>query len=132
MQKYIRLFAGLGALAVALGAFGAHGLKTLVGPQELETFATGVRYHFYHTMAIGLVSVLTLSPLLRRPYLKWATLFFLVGILLFSGSLYLLALQSVHGIPTVFLGPVTPIGGVFFIAGWVCLFLAPSQSPAHE
>ena len=130
MQNYLRLFAFLGAVAVGLGAFGAHGLKSLVGTAELDTFTTGVRYQFYHTLAIGLAAVLTLSPTVRPGRVRLAVICFTLGIGLFSGSLYLLSLREIHGLPVAFLGPITPLGGVLFIAGWALLGLSPKSVPA--
>ena len=107
-----------GALAVALGAFGAHALKTkLEASNLLSTYQTAVQYHFYHTLlliALGLVMYKIDSPWLS--YAGYATI---VGILLFSGSLYALCLTNVR-----WLGVITPIGGLCFILGWVFLLLA--------
>ena len=128
MQNHLRLFALLGAVAVGLGAFGAHGLKSLVGPAELATFTTGVRYQFYHTLAIGLAALLATTATVRADRVRYAVICFTLGIALFSGSLYLLSLREVHGLPVAFLGPITPIGGVLFIAGWVLLGLSPVKS----
>ncbi|MTB50849.1 DUF423 domain-containing protein [Lewinella sp. W8] len=127
MEKIVKLAALLGALAVALGAFGAHGLKNLVGPDQIETFQIGVRYHFLHTLAILLVGVLWDKPTLGKTMLNRSVWCFGLGMLLFSGSLYLLSLREVHGLPVGFLGPVTPIGGLLLIAGWVMLFFAPAR-----
>lgn len=127
MEKIVKLAAMLGALAVALGAFGAHGLKNLVGPDQIETFQIGVRYHFLHTLAILLVGVLWDKPTLGKTMLNRSVWCFGFGMLLFSGSLYLLSLREVHGLPVGFLGPVTPIGGLLLIAGWVMLFFAPAR-----
>ncbi len=105
-----------GLLAVALGAFGAHGLKEmLTASNHLSTFKTAVDYHFYHTLAL-----LATGVLLRQfdsKLLSFASVCFAIGILLFSGSLYLISLTTVSGI-----GIITPVGGVFFIAGWALLF----------
>ena len=127
MHKYIRLFAVMAAIAVGLGAFGAHGLKALVSPAELETFATGVRYHFYHAFAIGFAALLAGRVGCDASRLRTAVICFAVGILLFSGSLYLLSLRDVHGLPVAFLGPITPVGGLLFIVGWVFLALSPTH-----
>lgn len=124
----MRIIAILGALAVAIGAFGAHGLKELVGPEQLATFNTGVRYHFYHTLAMGLAFALANRADMRANRLLQARWAWGVGIGLFSGSLYLLTLEAQIGIPAAILGPITPIGGLFFIVGWVLLFLAPKQA----
>lgn len=110
-----------GATAVLLGAFGAHGLKTAVSdPHLLEVWDTGARYHLAHAAAIGLVAA---HP--RRPALAGAA--FVLGTVLFSGSLYTMALTGVRA-----LGAVTPLGGVSFIAGWVALVLTPPEPPADH
>lgn len=128
MQNLLRLAAALGALAVAVGAFGAHGLKALVDPAQLETFQTGVRYHFYHVFALGLAVALWSVPGMRQRRLRLAGACWAAGIMLFSGSLYLLSLSDVLDVPTSWLGPITPVGGLFFIVGWVLLFLAPGRN----
>ncbi|MEO6039101.1 MAG: DUF423 domain-containing protein [Saprospiraceae bacterium] len=128
-EKFTRLAAILGAAAVIIGAFGAHSLKNRFEQQHLDpigplhTYETGVQYQFYHTLAIALVGLL----LARMPDNKWlvrAGWFFLVGIICFSGSLYLLAMQPVVSFSMRWVGPVTPIGGLFFIAGWVSLLFS--------
>lgn len=121
---FIRWAAGLGALAVALGAFGAHGLRELVDAADLETYRTGVRYHFYHTLGVAAGAVLLGDPRFTERTLVRACWCWITGILLFSGSLYLLTLADLYGLPKAVLGPITPLGGVFFIAGWVLLGLA--------
>jgi uncharacterized membrane protein YgdD (TMEM256/DUF423 family) len=117
----MRLWIVLGAvnafLAVAAGAFGAHGLKARLGPDLLTIFETGARYHMYHSLgliAIGLVAQARPSPLLSGA--GWAMM---VGILLFSGSLYALSLTGVRA-----LGAITPIGGLGFLVGWALLAAA--------
>ena len=104
-------------LAVALGAFGAHGLEGHLPPEDLATFETGARYQMYHALALILLAVgrPRLSPGWARAAL-WA---FILGILLFSGSLYALVLSGIRS-----LGAVTPFGGVSFLVGWVALTLA--------
>jgi uncharacterized membrane protein YgdD (TMEM256/DUF423 family) len=123
MNKRIIITASiLGMLAVILGAFGAHSLKAKIGANELDTWQTGVQYHFYHVFALLFLSTFSRikSPLINLSY--WS---FSVGILLFSGSLYILASRSILQITeTAFIGPVTPIGGLFFIIGWMALLLA--------
>lgn len=104
-----------GALAVAIGAFGAHALKPHFINDELVVFETASRYHFYHVLAA--LFVLLLLP---KRSAKICAILFLEGIILFSGSLYLLAAKHILGIAHwQFLGIVTPFGGLFFIAGWV-------------
>ena len=128
-QRIIRLAALLGALSVALGAFGAHGLEKLVTVDQLEIYHTGVRYSFYHTFSIGLAGALYALPVVDRRRLAAAVWLWLIGTLLFSGSLYLLSLREVHGLPVAVLGPVTPIGGLLLIGGWISLLFAPKTSP---
>jgi uncharacterized membrane protein YgdD (TMEM256/DUF423 family) len=107
-------------LAVALGAFGAHGLKRLVSPLQIETFKTGVQYHFYHAFAIALAAIV--SQFVDSQQIRRAMRLFLIGIVLFSGSLYGLTFAEVAGTEGVrWLGAVTPIGGVLFIYGWFLL-----------
>lgn len=132
MKNILRLCALLGALAVVLGAFGAHGLKSLVTPDRIEIFTTGVRYHFYHVFAIGLAAALWRVKGMRRSQLKRAAYCWAAGIVLFSGSLYLLSLQDILPLPTSLLGPVTPVGGLFFVAGWILLFLAPEHVATND
>jgi uncharacterized membrane protein YgdD (TMEM256/DUF423 family) len=116
-QRTLLTASVMGCLAVALGAFGAHGLKSmLTAAGRLDTFELAVRYQFYHTLALLATGVLMTSFPSRR--LGTAALCFLLGIIFFSGSLYVLCFTGL-GI----LGAVTPIGGVFFIVGWIFLFL---------
>ncbi|MGB7250139.1 MAG: DUF423 domain-containing protein [Phormidesmis sp.] len=108
----------LGALSVAGGAFGAHALKGTLSETALNSFETGVRYQMYHALALLVVALLAKqSP--DTSLLAAAGGCFLAGILLFSGSLYGLSLAGIKA-----LGPVTPLGGVAFIAGWICLAIA--------
>ncbi len=120
-----------GALAVILGAFGAHYLKnkiTLGGftQSQLDTYHTAVNYHFIHTLAMTFVMLL-LKLETQNKFINWSFNLFLLGIILFSGSLYLLSLQDLFAISSIskIIGPITPIGGLMFILGW--LFLAISQ-----
>ncbi|XZF15350.1 DUF423 domain-containing protein [Chitinophagaceae bacterium MMS25-I14] len=109
------------ALAVIFGAFAAHALKQILPADQLQVFETGVRYHFYHGFAL-LFSGIIYSAFPDKNIIRAASCF-LVGIILFSGSLYTMALLSAKGISLGPIGIVTPIGGVFFIAGWLLLTL---------
>jgi uncharacterized membrane protein YgdD (TMEM256/DUF423 family) len=105
-----------GLTAVGLGAFGAHGLRALLTPEQLSMWEKGVQYHLYHTLATFMCFLY-----LRKEYstvIRNAGLCFLAGIVCFSGSLYLLATRDLTHISVLILGPITPIGGFFFIAGW--------------
>jgi uncharacterized membrane protein YgdD (TMEM256/DUF423 family) len=107
-------------LAVALGAFGAHGLKKLVSPLQIETFKTGVQYHFYHAFAMALAVIV--SQFTDDKRIKRVILLFLEGIILFSGSLYALTFAEVAGTEALrWVGLITPIGGILFIYGWLLL-----------
>lgn len=100
-------------LAVMAGAFGAHGLRGVIDERGLEVFQTAVTYQMYHSLALILVAVLPVAGLSRR-LLGFAVGLFVAGILLFSGSLYLLVLTEIRWV-----GPVTPVGGVCFMVGWI-------------
>jgi uncharacterized membrane protein YgdD (TMEM256/DUF423 family) len=123
MRKRIIITASVfGTLAVIAGAFGAHGLEKPLGPQNLEIWRTAVQYQFYHTFALIFLSTLTRHNIKLLPHIYYL---FSIGIILFSGSLYLLASKDLLDwtwLPA--LGPVTPIGGVLFIAGWITLGIA--------
>ncbi|HMI05596.1 MAG TPA: DUF423 domain-containing protein [Pedobacter sp.] len=122
MNKRILITASLlGAIAVILGAFGAHGLKKAVGAGDLEIWAKGVEYQFYHVFALLFLARFKIGNRL----VKLSYGFFTFGILLFSGSLYLLATRSLLNAGFVdYIGPVTPIGGLLLILGWLSMFLA--------
>ena len=113
----------LGGLAVALGAFGAHILKTHLTLHQIDIFRTGTDYQFYHALGIGLLSILAMQQ--PSKWLKYSFVCFLIGTICFSGSLYLLATREVLGIDawSKVLGPITPIGGVLYIIGWTSLIL---------
>ncbi len=101
------------ALDTVFGAFGAHALKSQLAPDRLQVYDTAVRYHFFH--ALGLLGIgLTLRFVDAAP-VRWAAMLVLVGIILFSGSLYALT----FGAPRI-VGPMTPLGGLALIAGWIC------------
>ncbi len=106
------------ALTIAIGAFGAHGLEKLVDAAAIASFETGVRYQMYHALALLVLGFATAVPVSTR---KWVFRFFIAGVILFSGSIYLLALKSTLPFAVSFLGPVTPIGGLMFIFGWLRL-----------
>ncbi len=118
MQKIILLIASaLGAMAVILGAFGAHSFKSILEANgRLETFNTAVKYHFFHALAMILVAVL--MDKYATKLLEYSALSMLAGIVLFSGSLYILALSGVTK-----WGAVVPFGGLVFIIGWILLFI---------
>ncbi|HVZ21520.1 MAG TPA: DUF423 domain-containing protein [Vicinamibacterales bacterium] len=116
-RTFLLIGALAGFLAVALGAFGAHALRSRLSADMLEVFETGVRYQMYH--ALALLVVAATIPHLGGWLVRTAGWLFTAGIVLFSGSLYLLAFTGV----TV-LGAITPLGGLAFLAGWACLAIA--------
>jgi uncharacterized membrane protein YgdD (TMEM256/DUF423 family) len=101
------------ALATVLGAFGAHALKAQLSPDWLQVYETAVRYHFFN--ALGLLGIGLTLRFVNAPAVRWATMLVLIGIVLFSGSLYALT----FGAPRAF-GFVTPVGGLALITGWIC------------
>ncbi len=118
----IPLAALSGFLAVALGAFGAHGLKNRLSPEMLEVYQTAVQYHFYHALALLAVGILLRQGLSSSVLVASAWLF-AIGTLVFSGSLYALAVTEIK-----ILGAITPIGGLMFLLGWACLAYASIKS----
>jgi uncharacterized membrane protein YgdD (TMEM256/DUF423 family) len=122
----IRAGAIFGALAVILGAFGAHALKNILEPSQLQTFETAVKYQFYHSFALLAVGIM--YGYIQSKQLKLASIFFIIGTILFSGSLYtLIFLKKTMSVGLGGIGILTPIGGLFFIAGWLCILLAASK-----
>jgi uncharacterized membrane protein YgdD (TMEM256/DUF423 family) len=123
-KNFLVAAAIFGGLAVALGAFGAHGLEGITKDEKiLHGFQTGVQYQMYH--AFALLAVAVLFDKLPVNWMKWAGMCFIAGIIFFSGSLYLLTFFKIRESNAVsFLGPVTPVGGLSFIAGWLCLAVA--------
>lgn len=127
-RLFVRLAGLLGALTVLIGAFGAHLLKEYLQPEQLSSFNTGVAYQFYHVLAILAVGVL--YKRYNTKNMGRAVTCFLIGILLFSGSLYASTILQVLGLGGLgMFAIITPIGGIFLVLGWVYLFLGlPSQS----
>lgn len=113
------------ALAVCLGAFGAHGLKSLLSEYQLMIYEKAVFYQFVHALASFVA--LFAAQFFRNNKLQTASILFLLGILLFSGSLYGLAVYDLFPLPKFILGPITPIGGVLFTIGWIWLAYCFSQ-----
>lgn len=132
-KYYISIAAFLGALTVALGAFGAHALKAVLSPAALTTYETAVRYQMYHVVALLITGILmnkAASPK-EQKLLTRAGLFFIDGIVLFSGSLYFIVAKpflGIEGLPWV--GVITPMGGLLWMVAWVLLAL--SQLPSVE
>ena len=125
--KKLTLIGLLGALAVALGALGAHFLKSkldtgLITQDQLIGFDTAVKYQMYHVLAM--LGLFLLSKHYPHKYFNWAYRCFIIGIICFSGSLYLLCTRNLLGAEWLkLLGPITPLGGLFFVAGWLLIAL---------
>jgi len=115
MNVWLFIAAINGALAVAAGAFGAHGLQDRIDAHDMQIFETAARYHMYHALAIGLAALATRTDAASTSA-RTAAGFFLAGIILFSGSLYMLALTGNRA-----LAFVTPFGGLAFLIGWIAL-----------
>jgi uncharacterized membrane protein YgdD (TMEM256/DUF423 family) len=124
----MKLVAFFGSIAVILGAFGAHTLQNLLTEKQLAVYKTGIDYQFWHTLALfGTYLLAQKWENHSAKAILWSQRFFILGICCFSGSLYLLACRDLLSIPTTLIkiiGPITPIGGMFFIFGWASLFFA--------
>lgn len=122
-RLWLKIIAVSGLLSVVLGAFAAHGLDAILTEQRMQTFQTGVRYQLIHTLA--LLGLICLPDELTQSCFKTYTgIFWLLGIVLFSGSLYLLVATDITA-----LGMITPLGGTAFIIGWALLFVAAIRNP---
>jgi uncharacterized membrane protein YgdD (TMEM256/DUF423 family) len=130
MHKRLLTLAGIsGAFCVALGAMGAHALKNILPPENMQTFETAVKYQFYHTLALILVVIL--SEKMQSKFLNYASNLFITGIILFSFSLYFLALRPLMGINNEemkWVGAITPFGGLSFILAWLLLSFSAIRS----
>lgn len=122
-RRFLTAGAFLGGLGVALGAFGAHGLQKMTQDETiLHGYQTAVQYQVYH--ALALLAVALIHERIPHRFLKWAGNCFITGVILFSGSLYLLTFLKLQESGLVKIaGPITPIGGIFFIAGWLLLWI---------
>lgn len=121
-KLFIQLAALNGALAVMIGAFGAHALKARLTPELLNVYETGVQYHFWHSLALLAVGLLALQLPDSRALIA-SGITFIVGIILFSGSLYLLASTDIRQLGFMPVGLITPFGGMSFIIGWLLLLI---------
>lgn len=117
-NKWIATGSILMVIAVALGAMGAHGLKGQISETLLDSYKTGVLYHMIH--ALALVAVGVISAVKNKSF-NLAGYLFAAGILFFSGSIYILSTREISGLDWKFLGPITPLGGLLFMAGWIAL-----------
>jgi uncharacterized membrane protein YgdD (TMEM256/DUF423 family) len=121
-KGFIKTAAFLGSLSVALGAFAAHALKETLTADAVNIFETAVRYQFYHVFALLAAGILYKE--LPNKFIRWSGILFITGVILFCGSLYVLTYIKGSGLTTYnWIGAVTPIGGLAFIAGWIFLFI---------
>ena len=121
-KTFLSLGALFGGIAVALGAFGAHGLKKIVSTDVVSVFQTGVQYQMYHTLALLVIAIV--YERLPNKWIKWSGHLFSFGILFFSGSLYLITALKAEERPTpALIGAITPIGGLLFILGWLSFLI---------
>lgn len=121
MKQLVLIVAGIyGMLSVILGAFGAHAFKDILSPEKLASFETGVRYQMYHAIVL-LVIGLVLS--FTSPLEKWAAICLILGVFLFSFSIYFLSFAEHWNVNLRFLGPITPLGGLLMIIGWSLLIV---------
>jgi uncharacterized membrane protein YgdD (TMEM256/DUF423 family) len=117
-KKISVLAAVMGTLTIIIGAFGAHALKEIVSEKTITSFETGVRYQMYHVIVLLIIGF---SAIIDQKTQKWVSLFFVVGILLFSGSIYLIVMKDIFLINTKIFTIATPIGGLFLMLGWLRL-----------
>ncbi len=131
-KNYLVAAAIFAGLAVALGAFGAHGLEKITTDSKiLHGYQTGVQYQMYHALALLAVGIL--SEKFSNRWIRWAAASFITGIILFSGSLYLLTfLKTQESNAVKFVGPITPVGGLFLIAGWLFLLASVIKKTNHN
>jgi uncharacterized membrane protein YgdD (TMEM256/DUF423 family) len=131
-KNYLIAAAVFGGLAVAFGAFGAHSLENITADEKiLHGFQTGVQYQMYH--ALALLGVAILYEKEKSKWMKWAGNFFIAGIILFSGSLYLLTFLEIQESSAIkIVGPITPLGGICFIAGWFFLLVTTLKRKKNE
>lgn len=126
-KRFLITAAILGAISVAMGAFGAHALKAMVPPEGLSIYETAVKYQFYHVFALAITAILY-QQYPSKSMINAAACF-IIGMILFCGSLYLLTIRAATGIEWLkFVGPVTPVGGLFFIVGWLQLAWAVKKA----
>ena len=126
LKKHFAIIGILGCTGVILGAFGAHMLKEMISTQSLLSYKTGILYHFIHTISSFCVLIMALH--FNEKSLIKAFWMFVIGICLFSGSIYILSLKSVFGLNNLkLIGALTPIGGIFFILGWLQIIYSSTQ-----
>lgn len=128
-RKIVITAAVLGLISIVLGAFGAHALKKVLTVEQLISFETGVRYQMYHALFLLFVGTTQFLTEKAKKYVYYTAL---TGVILFSGSIFLLATQEISQINFRFLGPVTPIGGVFLISSWLLLAVHVCKQKTHN
>lgn len=119
-NKILSTAAILGLLSIILGAFGAHALKAVLSPEQLVSFETGVKYQMYHALFLLFIGLTGNISEKAKTTIYWLTV---VGVIFFSGSIYLLSIKNVSGIDFKSIGMITPIGGLLLIVAWFWLFI---------
>ncbi|MBL0104843.1 MAG: DUF423 domain-containing protein [Bacteroidetes bacterium] len=127
-KTFLSIGAMLGGLGVIIGAMAAHQLRDKISPRSMEVFEKGVHFQFFHALALLAVGIL--AEKYTNSYINYAGWFFLTGVIFFSGSLYILSTMELTGLTSIqkIIGPITPIGGLSFIAGWLFLYLGIRKS----
>lgn len=127
-MKQLKIALFLLAVAVIMGAFGAHALKARISTESLEVWKTGVLYHFIHALGMVMLYILFKINVLKQSKYKAAAILLFLGIILFSGSIYLLSTREIHQWSIQWVGPITPIGGLLFISGWIVALLGATET----
>ena len=125
-RQFLILASILLALAVVVGAFGAHIIQDMVTEERFAVYQTGVQYHFYHALGLMMIGLAAMH-MAQNKLLRWSGYSMILGIIIFSGSLYLLTITD-----TGWLGAITPIGGLTFIAGWILFTLAVTRQQSED
>ncbi len=129
MKEFVLIMGGIyGTLAVVIGAFGAHGLKKYLDGEQLKSFETGVKYQMYHALMLIIIGVIFPFVGFPQNLMAW---FLIIGVFFFSFSIYGLVLSSAKGRKMSFLGPVTPLGGLLLVAGWILFTINVAAIAEH-
>jgi uncharacterized membrane protein YgdD (TMEM256/DUF423 family) len=131
-MNYLRISFISMAVAVALGALGAHALKAKLPADSLASWQTAVQYQIVHSLALMIISLAAMKGIINRNAVKIPLALMAIGILFFSGSIYFLSTKTLTQWPLSWLGPVTPLGGVCFIAAWILLVLRAAERTVND
>ncbi|MDQ6903878.1 MAG: DUF423 domain-containing protein [Bacteroidota bacterium] len=130
-KGFLKIATLLGAITVVMGAFAAHALKQHISDYAFGIFETGIRYQFYHVFALLISGMLYKE--FQNSFIRWSGILFIIGIILFCGSLYVLTFIKAAVLPGYdWVGAITPLGGLCFIFGWLCLFIGLLKKNARK